>query len=64
MLIGTNNDMTYKEVKYSLGNVSIGDYKPIYDSQAFCKYILKHIGKNVNYDFVFKENSCKSQKNH
>ena len=64
MLIVTNNDMTYKEVKYSLGNVSIGDYKPIYDSQAVCKYILKHIGKNVNYDFVFKENSCKSQKNH
>ena len=32
MLIGTNTDMTYKEVKYGLGNVSVGDYQPIYDS--------------------------------
>ena len=26
MLIGTNTDMSYKEVKYGLGNVSVGDY--------------------------------------
>ena len=55
MLIGSNTDITYKEVKYGLGKVSVGDYKPIYDSQAVCKYVSKHIGKNVDYDFVFKE---------
>ena len=55
MLIGTNTDMTYKEVKYGLGNVSVGDYQPIYDSEDVCKYVSKHIGKNVDYDFVFKE---------
>ena len=55
MLIGTNTDMTYKEVKYGLGNVSIGDYQPIYDSEDVCKYVSKHIGKNVDYDIVFKE---------
>ena len=27
MLIGTNTDLTYKEVKYGLGNVSVGDYQ-------------------------------------
>ena len=25
MLIGTNTDMTYQEVKYGLGNVSVGE---------------------------------------
>lgn len=55
MLIGTNTDMTYKEVKYGLGNVSVGDYQPIYDSEDVCKYVSKHIGKNVDYDIVFKE---------
>ena len=55
MLIGTNTDMTYKEVKYGLGNVSVGDNQPIYDSEDVCKYVSKHIGKNVDYDIVFKE---------
>jgi len=55
MLIGTNTDMTYKEVKYGLGNVSVGDYQPIYDSEDLCKHVSKHIGKNVDYDIVFKE---------
>ena len=55
MLIGTNTDITYKEVKYGLGNVSVGDYQPIYDSEDVCKYVSKHIGKNVDYDIVFKE---------
>ena len=55
MFIGTNTDMTCKEVKYGLGNVSVGDYQPIYDSEEVCKYESKHIGKNVDYDIVFKE---------
>jgi len=55
MLIGTNSDMTYKEIRFGLGNVSVGDYQPIYDSEDVCKYVSKHIGKNVDYDFVFKE---------
>ena len=54
MLIGTNTDMAYKEVKYGLGNVSVGDYQPVYDSEAVCKYVTKHIGKDVDYDIVFK----------
>ena len=54
MLIGTNTDMTYQEVRCGLGNVSVGDYQPIYDSEAVCKYVTKHIGKDVDYDIVFK----------
>ena len=54
MLIGTNTDMSYQEVRYGLGNVSVGDYQPIYDSEQVCKYVTKHIGKNVDYDIVFK----------
>ena len=55
MLIRTNTDITYKEVKYGLGNVSKGNYHPIYDSETVCKYVSKHIGKNVDYDIVLKE---------
>ena len=54
MLIGTNTDMTYREVRYGLGNISVGDYQPVYDSEAVCKYVTKHIGKDVDYDIVFK----------
>ena len=54
MLIGTNTDMSYQEVKYGLGNVSVGDYQPIYDSEQLCKYVTKYIGKDVDYDIVFK----------
>ena len=53
MIIGTNTDMSYQEVKYGLGNVSVGDYQPIYDSEQVCKYVTKHIGKDVDYDIVF-----------
>ena len=54
MLIGKNTDMTCQEVKYGMGNVSVGDYQPIYDSEVICKYVAKQIGKNVDYDMVFK----------
>ena len=54
MLIGTNTDMYYQEVKYGLGNVSVGDYQPIYDSEQVSKYVTKHIGKDVDYDIVLK----------
>ena len=54
MLIGTNTDMSYQEVRHGLGNVSVGDYQPIYDSEPVCKYVTKHVGKDVDYDIVFK----------
>ena len=54
MLIGTNTDMTYKEIKYGMGNVSVGDYQLIYDSETVCKYVTKYIGKDVDYDIIFK----------
>ena len=54
MLIGTNTDMSYQDVRHGLGNVSVGDYQPIYDSVEVCKYVTKHIVKDVDYDIVFK----------
>ena len=52
IILFTNTDMTYKEVKYGLGNVSVGDYQPVYDSETVWKYVTKHIGKDVDYDIV------------
>ena len=54
ILIGTNTDMSYQDVRHGFGNVSVGDYQPIYDSETVCKYVTKHIGKDVDYDIVFK----------
>ena len=42
-----------------LENISVGDYQPIYDSEKVCKYVTKHIGKDVDYDIVFKAKSSK-----
>ena len=54
MLLDTNTDMTYKEVRYGLGNISVGDYQPVYNNEEVCKYVTKYIGKDVDYDIVFK----------
>jgi len=54
MLLDTNTDMTYKEVRYGLGNISVGDYQIVYDQDEVCKYVTKHIGKDVDYDFLIK----------
>ena len=34
--------------------VSVVDYQPIYNSEQVCKYVTKYIGKDVDYDIVFK----------
>ena len=49
--------MTNKEFKYGLGNISVGNYQPILCSKDVCKYVSKHIGKNVDYYIVFKKKS-------
>ena len=54
MLLDTNTDMTYKEVRYGLGDISVGDYQIVYDQDEVCKYVTKHLGKNVDYDFLIK----------
>ena len=57
MLIGTNTDMTYKEIRYGLGDISVGDYQPIYDKDQVFKYVVKYFGRDVDYDLLFK-NDC------
>ena len=46
-----------------MGNVSVEDYQPIYDSEAVCKYVTKQIGKDVDYDIVFKSSKFQSSTN-
>jgi hypothetical protein len=58
MLIGTNTDMTYKEIRYGLGDISVGDYQPIYDKDQVCKYVAKYFGRDLDYDLLFKDNSA------
>ena len=36
-------------VMYQLGTIS-----QYYDSETVCKYVTKYLGKDVDYDIVFK----------
>lgn len=54
ILLDTNTDMTYKEIRYGLGNISVGDYQPVYNNEVVVDYVTKYIGKDVDYDIVFK----------
>ena len=54
MLIDTNTDVTYKEIRFGLGDPSVGYYQPIYDKDEVCKYVVKQFGKDADYDFVLK----------
>ena len=54
MLLDTNTDMTYKEIRYGLGNIPVGDYQPVYNNEVVVDYVTKYIGKDVDYDIVFK----------
>ena len=38
---------------YEVG-LSVGDYQPIYDNEEVCKYVSKYVGKDVDYDILFK----------
>ena len=53
-VLDTNTDMTYKEIRYGLGNISVGDYQPVYNNEVVVDYVTKYIGKDVDYDIVFK----------
>ena len=56
MLIGTNTDMTYKEIRYGLGDISA---ETINLSMTKIRYVntVKYFGKDVDYDLLFK-NDC------
>ena len=54
MLLDTNTDMTYKEIRHGLGNISVGDYQPVYNNEVVVDYVTKYIGKDIDYDIVFK----------
>lgn len=55
MLIQTNTDMTYKELRFGLGNISVGDYQEVKDKSYLCSYGTKHISSRDNYNFILRE---------
>ena len=56
MLIDSNADITYPELRQALGNINIGDYQEVYDRVLVCKYVTKHIDKGVDYELTFRHN--------
>ena len=56
MLINSNADITYPELRQALGNINIGDYQEVYDRALVCKYVTKHIDKRVDYELTFRHN--------
>ena len=55
MLIDCNANMTYKEIRFGLGNISVGDYQEVKDKSYLCSYVTKHISSLDNYNFIFRE---------
>ena len=60
MLIGTNTDMIYKEVKYGLCNVSVGDYQPIYDREDVFKYCIQAYRKECGLRHCIQRDKLKT----
>lgn len=50
MLIDSVDDLTYKQIKKSFGNLSIGDYQKIDDCDGVCNYVTKWIDRDLQYD--------------
>ena len=48
MLIDTDTDMTHKEIRFGLGNVSVGHYQPIDYKDEVREYVVKHFVKDVD----------------
>ena len=43
------SDKFYGKVKYGMSYLSVRDCQLIYDSEAVCKYVTKHLDKDVDY---------------
>ena len=56
MLIDSNADITYPELRKALGDINVGDYQEIYHQEQVCKYVTKHIDKGVDYELTFRHN--------
>jgi hypothetical protein len=50
MLIDSVDDLTYKQIRKSFGNLSVGDYQKIDDCGGVCGYVTKWIDRDVQYD--------------
>jgi hypothetical protein len=50
MLIDSEDELTYKQIRKSFGNLSVGDYQKIDDCGGVCGYVTKWIDRDVQYD--------------
>jgi hypothetical protein len=50
MLIDSVDDLSYKQIKKSFGNLSVGDFQKIDDCGGVCGYVTKWIDRDVQYD--------------
>ena len=55
-VVAVIGDGGYQMTIQELGTIfqTVGDYQPIYNNEEVCKYVTKYIGKDVDYDIVFK----------
>ena len=56
MLLETNSNITYPELRHALGDINVGDYQEVYDKNLVCKYVTKHIDKDIDYELTFRYN--------
>ena len=56
MLLETNSSITYPELRHALGDINVGDYQEVYDKNLVCKYVTKHIDKDIDYELTFRYN--------
>ena len=50
MLIDSVDDLSYKQIRKSFGNLSVGDFQKIDDCGGVCGYVTKWIDRDVQYD--------------
>ena len=50
MLIDSVDELSYKQIRKSFGNLSVGDYQKIDDCGGVCSYVTKWIDRDVQYD--------------
>lgn len=53
MLIETNENLSYKEIRTGLGEIAVGNYQEIYSVPEVCKYVTKFIThQGIEYNLV------------
>lgn len=53
MLIESELDLSYKQLRSGLGNIAVGDYQKIYSKPQVCGYVTKFVNyQGVEYNYL------------